>query len=221
MKLSPPHRKLSLIALLLLAGCSSHSDLPDFTASGYLADRGAVRIWRKNHDHQVAHLMTVYTPFSGGAVETSDYFWQQGKLLSIERHISGPEPDDVTLRFDPEGKLSFMQRQLPGRREALSADAIALYQFDAQRMLKVSDDLLAGRVLLRQGSWQPEGKVTTCQGSQAWPAFSQAEQGYIARQQRDTPGAVSVAWLEAPGGTQLLQVDSHDFCASEPTEENF
>ncbi|RAP68085.1 hypothetical protein ACZ87_03896 [Candidatus Erwinia dacicola] len=65
-----------------------------------LADHGAVRIWRKNHDQQVAHLMTVYTPFSGGAVETSDYLWQQGKLVSVERHISGAEPDDVMLRSD-------------------------------------------------------------------------------------------------------------------------
>nr|WP_245166602.1 DUF1481 domain-containing protein [Candidatus Erwinia dacicola] len=44
--------------------------------------------------------MTVYTPFSGGAVETSDYLWQQGKLVSVERHISGAEPDDVMLRSD-------------------------------------------------------------------------------------------------------------------------
>lgn len=221
MKLSLCKRTLSFAMLLLLAGCSSHSDLPDFTASGYLADRGAVRIWRKNHDQQVAHLMTVYTPFSGGAVETSDYLWLQGKLVSVERHIIGAAPDDVMLRFDLEGRLSFMQRQLSGRREALSADAVALYQFDAQRMLKVSDDLLAGRVLLRQGSWQPDGTIKTCQGAQARPEFTRIELGYIARQQRDKPGAVSVAWLEAPGGTQLLQVASDDFCSSEPKDESF
>ncbi|MCS3609982.1 DUF1481 domain-containing protein [Erwinia rhapontici] len=207
--------------LILLAGCSSHSDLPDFTASGYLADRGTVRIWRKNQHEQVSHLMTVHTPFNGAATETSDYLWQQGKLVSVERHVIGDKPDDVTLRFDQDGSLSFMQRQLSGRREALSADEIALYQFDAQRMLKISDDLLSGNVLLRQGSWQQDGTITTCQGKTVRPELDQTELGRIARQQRDTSGPVSIAWLEAPAGTQLLLVSASDFCKTEPKEEGF
>lgn len=207
--------------LILLAGCSSHSDLPDFTASGYLADRGAVRIWRKNQPQQVVHLMTVYSPFNGAAAETSDYLWQQGKLVSVERHVTGDKPDDVTLRFDQQGSLSFMQRQLSGRREALSADEVELYQFDAQRMLKISDDLLSGSVLLKQGNWQPDGTVIPCQGQRVQPELDQTELGYIARQQRDTPDSVSIAWLEAPAGTQLLLVSATDLCRNEPKEEGF
>lgn len=207
--------------LILLAGCSSHSDLPDFTASGYLADHGAVRIWRKNHHQQVSHLMTVYTPFDGAATETSDYLWQQGKLVSIERHVIGDKPDDVMLRFAGDGSLSFMQRQLSGRREALSADDVALYQFDAQRMLKISDDLLSGSVLLKQGRWQQEGSVITCKGDKEQPELDETELGHIARQQRDTSGQVSIAWLEAPAGTQLLLVSASDLCKTEPQEDEF
>lgn len=207
--------------LILLAGCSSHSDLPDFTASGYLADRGTVRIWRKNQHEHVSHMMTVYTPFNGAATETSDYLWQQGKLVSVERHVTGDKPDDVTLRFDQDGGLSFMQRQLSGRREALSADEVALYQFDAQRMLKISDDLLSGKVLLRQGKRQQDGTVTTCQGSAVQPELDQTELAYIARQQRHTTGPVSISWLEAPLGTQLLLVSASDLCKTEPKEEGF
>lgn len=212
---------LSLAMLLLLAGCRTHSDLPDFTASGYLADRGAVRIWRKNHNQQVVRLMTVYTPFSGAAVETSDYLWQQGKLIAIERHVTGGQPDNVTLRFDQDNNVSFMQRQLAGRREALSADAVALYQFDGQRMLKISDDLLSGSVLLKQGKWQQDGSVVSCQGERIRPELDSTELGRIARQQGDTSGFANIAWLEAPAGTELLMVTATDLCKSEPKEADF
>lgn len=33
-----------------LSACSSHSDLPAFSASGYVADQGVVRLWRKDDD---------------------------------------------------------------------------------------------------------------------------------------------------------------------------
>ncbi|CCG85559.1 DUF1481 domain-containing protein [Erwinia piriflorinigrans] len=211
---------IPLFMLMLLAGCSSHSDLPDFTASGYLADRGTVRIWRKNQQQGV-RLMTVYTPFNGATVETSDYLWQQGKLTSIERHVTGSQPDDVTLRFGQQGNVSFMQRQLAGRREALSADAVAMYQFDGQRMLKISDDLLSGRVLLKQGKWQPDGSVIGCQGERVRPELDSTELERVARQQRDISGLPGIAWLEAPAGTELLMVTATNLCQNTPKEDDF
>lgn len=207
-----------VLMLLLLAGCSSRSTLPDFTASGYLADRGAVRIWRKDTPDQASHLVTVYTPFTGGNTETTDYLWQQDKLISIERHIKGEHPDEVTLRFDQDGSLSFMQRQLEGRREALSPDAVALYQFDAGRMLKISDDLLAGRVWLKQGHWSPSGTVTLCQGGVEKPSFDPFFTRYITQHQRESGKPVSISWLEAPKGTQLILVSADNQCATEPQE---
>jgi len=205
--------------LLLLAGCSSPP--PDFTASGYLADRGTVRIWRKTHASQSTHLQTVYTPFTEPVTETTDYQWQQGKLISVERQTVGAHPESVTLRFDQRGRLSFMQRQLAQRREALTADAIALYQFEAGRMLTISDDLLRGRVRLLQGVWTPSGVVRLCEGGKASPGFDSNAVHYITQHQQGSDKPLSIAWLEAPGGTQLLLATPEDLCRQQPQEESF
>lgn len=216
------HLRIPVIAMLLLiTGCSTHNDLPAFTASGYLADRGAVRIWRKNSEKQTVHMQTIFTPFSGGAAETTDYQWVNGKLVAIERHVGGKQPDDVTLRFADDGKMSFMQRQLVGRREALTEDAVALYVFDAGRMLKISDDLLAGRVVLIQGHWAPDGTVISCQDNTLRPDFDSLDREYLSQQQKKSPSPLNIAWLEAPGDTQLLLVSPEDFCKSEPREATF
>lgn len=206
--------------LLLLAGCSSRQ-MPDFTASGYLADRGAVRIWRKTPSPQSTHLQTVYTPFTEPVTETTDYQWQEGKLISVERKIVGANPESVTLRFDQSGRLSFMQRQLANRREALTADAIALYQFDAGRMLTISDDLLRGRVRLLQGEWTPSGAVRLCGGGKASPGFDNNAVRYITQHQQGSGEPLSIAWLEAPGGTQLLLATPEDLCQQQPQADSF
>ncbi|MGD8108826.1 DUF1481 domain-containing protein [Pantoea sp. FN0302] len=213
-------KRLFALLTLLLAGCSSQPSLPDFTASGYLADRGAVRIWRKNHQDSV-HMLTVFTPFQEGATVFTRYGWQDGNLISIERHLKDARPDDVTLRFDGDGSLSFMQRQLAGRREAVSEQAIELYKFDAQRMLKISDALLAGRVLLKQGRWQGNNTLQTCQGEQIKPTLDESEWRRIGQLQHQTGARVSVAWLEAPADTQLLEVSTEDDCQWEPQEADF
>ncbi len=208
------------LMLLILAGCSSRPDVPDFTASGYLADRGTVRIWRKDNLHHSSHLVTVYTPFTGTTSETTDYEWQEDKLVSIERHSKGEQPEEVTLRFDQDGSLSFMQRRLEGRREALTPDAVALYQFDAGRMLKISDDLLKGRVWLKQGHWSPSGTVTLCQGGEEKPIFDRFFTDYITQHQRKSGKPVSISWLEAPAGTQLILVSTDDQCLTEPRSDD-
>lgn len=206
--------------LLLLTGCSSQST-PDFTASGYLADRGAVRIWRKEHPDHATHLQTAYTPFNEQNTETTDYQWQQDKLIAIERHTVGEHPESVTLRFDQNGRLSFMQRQLANRREALSPDAIALYQFDAGRMLTISNDLLKGRVRLLQGHWATPGVITLCSGEKVSPELDGDAVRYITQHQQGSGEPLSLAWLEAPGGTQLLLATPEDLCATEPQADSF
>ncbi len=207
-----------LLCSALLAGCSATPDLPAFTASGYLADRGAVRIWRKNSDHDIIHLRTVYTPFSTSTRETTDYIWQKERLLSVERRVTGEQPDDVTLRFDHQDNLNFMQRQLAGRREAVSADTVALYRFDAQRMLTQSNALLSGRVLLQQGHWQGGSRVRNCAGQPLEVAFDSTTLAQLARQQAETPQPLMVSWLEAPAGIQLLRMTAEDECSWQPTE---
>lgn len=211
----------TLILSLLLIGCSSTPDIPAFSASGYLADRGAVRIWRKNSDHQATHLRTIFTPFNGDAVETTDYIWLEDSLISVQRKTGGDTPDDVTLRFDQEGSLNFMQRQLAGRREAVSPDSVELYKFDAQRMHKVSDALLSGRVFLKQGHWQGGNVIQTCEGQRVTPSLDALALQTLAQQQRSAHAPLMVSWLEAPEGVQLLRVSSQDDCAEQPKEADF
>ncbi len=86
------HSCFVLLFLLLLSGCGSTPDTSPFTASGYLADRGAVRIWRKNSGHITVHLRMLYTPFNGDAAETTDYVWQEEKLVSVASYVSGKQP---------------------------------------------------------------------------------------------------------------------------------
>ncbi|HBZ14961.1 MAG TPA: DUF1481 domain-containing protein [Pantoea sp.] len=214
-------RVCALLWGALLTGCSSTPDLPAFTASGYLADRGTVRIWRKNSDHQAVHLRTVFTPFNGDAMETTDYSWQQQQLVSVERHLAGAQPDDVTLRFDHQGNLNFMQRQLAGRREAVSADSVELYRFDAQRMLDQSNALLEGRVLLRQGHWLGGNQVRECDDKLVNAPFDRDTLYTLGRQQQSLAAPLMVSWLEAPEGVQLLRVTSDDECSWQPKESDF
>ena len=214
-------RVCALFIGALLSGCSTTPDLPAFTASGYLADRGTVRIWRKNSDHQAIHIRTVYTPFNGDAMETTDYNWQQSKLASIERRVAGKQPDDVTLRFDHLGNLNFMQRQLAGRREAVSGDTVELYRFDAQRMLEQSNALLSGRVLLSQGHWLGGAQVRDCDGKMVKAPFDSEILGTLTQQQRSQPQPLMVSWLEAPEGVQLLRATPEDECTWQPRESDF
>lgn len=214
------HTCFALLFLLLLSGCASTPDIPPFSASGYLADRGAVRIWRKNSGHLTIHLRTRYTPFNGDAAETTDYVWQEEKLVSVARHVSGQQPDDVTLRFDQDGSLSFMQRQLAGRREAVDTDTVELYKFDAQRMLAQSNALLSGRVTLKQGLWLGGRQIESCDGGRLSPSFDDYAFQTLTRQQQRSSGPLLVSWLEAPEGTQLLRAAPGESCASQPKEED-
>lgn len=219
--MTPLFQRLSVLVLsLFLFSCRSTPDIPPFSASGYLADRGVVRIWRKNSDHQSVHIRTLYTPFSGGEGEVSDYVWLEDALTSIQRQVRGNEPDDVTLRFDQAGGLNFMQRQLAGRREAVSPDAVELYKFEAGRMRSLSDALLSGRVFLRQGHWLGNGIATTCEGQRIKPAFDAETLQRLRQQQSHAPAPLMVSWLEAPEGTQLLRIGQQDACAQQPTEDD-
>ena len=214
-------QRFSALSLsLLLFGCSSTPNIPPFSASGYLADRGVVRIWRKNNDHQSVHIRTIFTPFASGEGEITDYIWLEEALISVHRQVKGEHPDDVTLRFDQEGGLNFMQRQLAGRREAVSPDAVELYKFDAQRMRHVSDALLSGRIFLRQGHWQGGNLIESCEGQQVRVAFDSDALRTLAQQQRGSASPLMVSWLEAAEGVQLLRVSQQDDCAQQPKEED-
>ncbi|WP_035339335.1 MULTISPECIES: DUF1481 domain-containing protein [unclassified Dickeya] len=217
------YRRCRCLGLLALTGmqvaCSSHSPLPAVFASGYLADRGVVRLWRQDEpQQQLTTLVTVFTPLEGDEIRITRYHFQQGVLREVaEKRTTSPR-EEVRLRFDQAGTVSYMQRQLPQRRESLSEDDIALYQFDARQRLALSDSLRAGHVLLRQGHWQA-GQVTTCEGQSVRPDWDGSAQRWINQQAAQAKGALGIAWLSSPQGTQLLQMAEEDFCRFEPFKE--
>ena len=218
--LSVWRRSLALSGVLLLTACSHHSSLPPFTASGYADNQGAVRIWRKDSDNET-HLLAAFSPWRSGNTSTSEYRWQGDTLSLIELNIYAKPPEHIRIRFDDRGELSYMQREVDGQKQQLSNDQIALYRYQAQQVRQTSDALRQGRVVLRQGRWHANGTVTTCEGETMKPDLEARAMNHIERRQSHSSVEVSVAWLEAPEGSQLLLVANEGFCTWQPKEKTF
>ncbi|WP_367165663.1 DUF1481 domain-containing protein [Kosakonia cowanii] len=213
-------RPLLLVGALLLAACSHDSSLPPFTASGFAGDQGAIRIWRKDSGGET-HLLSAFSPWHRGNTSLAEYRWQGDALTLIELNIYANPPEHIRVRFDDRGELSFMQREVNGQKQQLSSDQIALYRYRAEQIRQTSDALRQGQVVLRQGRWQANNTVQTCEGQTVKPELDTWALNHIAQRQSRSSLAVSVAWLEAPEGAQLLLVANEDFCHWQPTEKNF
>lgn len=213
-------RSLALAGVLLLTACSHDPSLPPFTASGFAGDQGAVRIWRKDSGGET-HLLSAFSPWHHGDTSLGEYRWQGDVLTLIELNIYGKPSEHIRVRFDDRGELSFMQREVNGHKQQLSSDQIALYRYRAEQIRQTSDALRQGRVVLRQGRWQADNTVQTCEGQTVKPELDTWALDHIAQRQRHSSLAVSVAWLEAPEGAQLLLVANEDFCHWQPTEKSF
>ncbi|HAL2912795.1 TPA: DUF1481 domain-containing protein [Escherichia coli] len=199
-------RSLMLAGALFLTACSHNSSLPPFTASGFAEDQGAVRIWRKD----------------SGDTTTREYRWQGDNLTLININVYSKPPVNIRARFDDRGDLSFMQRESDGQKQQLSNDQIDLYRYRAAQIREISDALRQGRVVLRQGRWHAmEQTVTTCEGQTIKPDLDSQAIAHIERRQSRSSVDVSVAWLEAPEGSQLLLVANSDFCRWQPNEKTF
>ncbi len=74
-------------------------------------------------------------------------------------------------------------------------------------------------MVLRQGRWHADGTVTTCEGQTVKPELESRATEHIQRRQRHSSVEVSVAWLEAPEGSQLLLVANEDFCTAADRKE--
>lgn len=214
------HRSLMLAGALLLTACSHDSSLPPFTASGFADDQGAVRIWRKDSNGET-HLLAAFSPWHHGSTRLAEYRWQGDALTLVDLNIYAKPPEHVRVRFDDSGELSFMQREINGQKQQLSSDQVALYRYRAGQIRQTSDALRQGRVVLRQGRWQPDGTIRTCEGQTVQPELDEFALRHIARRQQHSTVAVSVAWLESPEGAQLLLVANEDFCRWQPTEKTF
>ncbi|MBS0057519.1 DUF1481 domain-containing protein [Yersinia sp. Marseille-Q3913] len=200
-----------------LSACSSQSGSPQFSASGYIADSGVVRLWRQdNAQQQPLVLMSVYSPYSGDNTRVTFYQYQNGILHEIRRNDLGHNPQSIELRFDEQGQVSFMQRQLAERREQLSTDEIAVYQLEAKRILELSSALRAGNVRLLQGRWQ-DGIVTSCAGKTLRLSLDDNSQRWLSQRGGKSAHPLGVAWLDSPEGQQLLLAANQDFCRWEPS----
>lgn len=214
-------RRLSgLAGVLLLTACSHNNALPPFTASGYADTQGAVRIWRKDSGGET-RLLSAFSPWHSGSTSISEYRWQGDKLQLIELNIFAHPPEHIRARFDSNGELSFMQREVDGQKQQLSSDQVALYRYRAEQIRQTSDALRLGKVVLRQGRWHADQSVTTCEGETVNPDFDSRALGHIASRQKRSSAEVSIAWLEAPEGSQLLLVANQDYCTWQPTEKTF
>lgn len=212
---------LVVAGALLLAACSSHDTLPPFTQTGYLADAGSVRIWRKDSSGGDIHILSAFTPWQDDATTRSEYRWHNGKLFFIERNIAGATPDQVKLRFADNGEVSFMQRTLAGQKLLVSNSDIALYQYQAEQIQELSEALRVGKVILHQGRLLDDSRVQSCEGEITTLQFDRRTRHYMTLQLQESRVPLSIAWLEAPEGEQLLLVTPNDICSWQPNPNTF
>lgn len=209
---------MALTLAFSLVGCSSHSDTPLFSASGYVADQGIYRLWREDDEqHHPQTLISVYSPYYGKDTVVTRYEYIDEHLHLIKQSHAASKDLGVTLRFDQEGNVSFMQRQLADSREKLSADDIELYKYQADKVLNLSSTLRAGNVKLVQGRWR-QGVITTCAGAPVTLSLNIRSQVWLAKRAAKSNDKLGLAWLTAPEGNELLLVANEDFCSWEPQQ---
>ncbi|NGX90050.1 DUF1481 domain-containing protein [Rahnella sp. Lac-M11] len=213
-------RLVAGLLVLGLVGCSSKNSSELFFASGYVADQGINRLWREdNAQNEPQTILNVYSPYFGGDTVITRYEFQQGQLHLIKETHATQTDLGVMLRFDDSGHVSFMQRQLPERREKLSSDDIERYKYEATKILDLSNALRVGNVRLVQANWR-QGLITTCAGEQVTPKLTVRSQVWLAKRASRSNDNLGLAWLTAPEGNELLLVANEDFCKWEPKESD-
>lgn len=204
----------------LLSACSVQPDFPPFSASGYIADDGAVRMWRLNADNQPRVLMSVFSPYhSGQQTVVTVYEYRRGQLWQIRSEYLGDNGFSEQLRLDHEGNAIFMQREKGGHKSPLTADEITRMTFVAGRQLTLNSALVIGDIRLKQGQWR-DSYVTDCQGNKSYIEFDVETEQFLAKRQRSSASPIYIAWLDSPEGREILLAANDNFCKWEPTEDS-
>ncbi|MEY0664895.1 DUF1481 domain-containing protein [Providencia rettgeri] len=207
----------------MLSACSSNAPkLPEFSASGFIADDGVIRMWRLNNaKSQPLVLMVVYSPYKGTDTSVNFFEYRSGNLWQIRSQILNQKNGDITeqLRFDKNNDVIFMQRAQDGHKTSLSADEIARWRFEAERILETNTALIVGGVKLYQGRWQ-QGKVTTCEGDVREVTFEAYAEKWLQNRAKVWHSQLNLAWLESSEGNQLLMVADTDFCRWQPSKDS-
>ncbi len=171
-------------------------------------------------------MKSIFSPPSArgvtGDTSTSEYRWQGDQLALIELNVYGKPPEHIRARFDAQGDLSFMQREVDGQKQQLSSDQVALYRYRAEQIRQTSDALRQGGVVLRQGALERcRAYRADLRRADGYADLDSRALAHIERRQSHASAAVSIAWLEAPEGSQLLLVANENFCTWQPTEKSF
>ncbi|WP_273805052.1 DUF1481 domain-containing protein [Providencia rettgeri] len=207
----------------MLSACSSNAPkLPEFSASGFIADDGVIRMWRLNDaKNQPLVLMVVYSPYKGTDTSVNFFEYRSGNLWQIRSQILNQKGGDITeqLRFDKNNDIIFMQRAQDGTKTPLSTDEITRWRFEAQRVLETNTALIVGGVKLYQGRWQ-QGKVTTCEGDVREVTFEPYAENWLQSRAKVWHSQLNLAWLESSEGNQLLMVADTDFCRWQPSKDS-
>ncbi|EPL9572019.1 DUF1481 domain-containing protein [Providencia rettgeri] len=207
----------------MLSACSSNAPkLPEFSASGFIADDGVIRMWRLNDaKSQPLVLMVVYSPYKGTDTSVNFFEYRSGNLWQIRSQILNQQGGDITeqLRFDKNNDVIFMQRAQDGSKTPLSTDEITRWRFEAQRVLETNTALVVGGVKLYQGRWQ-QGKVTTCEGEVRDVTFEPYAENWLQNRAKVWHSQLNLAWLESSEGNQLLMVADTDFCRWQPSKDS-
>ncbi|MCW7021804.1 DUF1481 domain-containing protein [Escherichia coli] len=155
------------------------------------------------------------------AIPPREYRWQGDNLTLININVYSKPPVNIRARFDDRGDLSFMQRESDGKSSSFLTTksiytVIVLIRSARLAMLYVRESRAA------PGRWHAmEQTVTTCEGQTIKPDLDSQAIAHIERRQSRSSVDVSVAWLEAPEGSQLLLVANSDFCRWQPNEKTF
>ncbi|MBP6123124.1 MULTISPECIES: DUF1481 domain-containing protein [Providencia] len=207
----------------MLSACSSNAPkLPEFSASGFIADDGVIRMWRLNDTKsQPLVLMVVYSPYKGTDTSVSFFEYRMGKLWQIRSQTLNQGDENIMeqLRFNKNDDIVFMQRELKGSKTPLTSDEIARWRFEADRVLETNTALIVGGIKLYQGHWQ-QGEITTCEGDVRDVAFEPYAEKWLKSRASVWHKQLSVAWLESSEGNQLLMVADTDFCSWQPSKDS-
>ncbi|WP_119711654.1 DUF1481 domain-containing protein [Arsenophonus endosymbiont of Aleurodicus floccissimus] len=87
--------------------------------------------------------------------------------------------------------LFFMQRIINNNKISLTKDDIVRWLFESERLIELSNTLIAGNVHLYQGHWR-QGQIITCSGEKRDTSFTAQAENWLLQKKRRL---VQMTWL--------------------------
>ncbi|HGJ5877433.1 MAG TPA: DUF1481 domain-containing protein [Arsenophonus sp.] len=213
-------RSLIVLVIISLGACTSQPKIPQFSASGFISDDGIVRLWRLNDQKSNPQvIVAAYSPYQRKNTTITFFEYRQGKLWQIWHESFGyRDKERQQLRFDQNDHIIFMQRIVNDNKVSLTDGDIVHWRFESDRLIKLSTTLIAGNVRLYQGHWH-QGQIITCTGEKRKVRFTAQAENWLQQRAKTSADDLTIAWLEAPEGSELLLVANENFCLWAPTKD--